>query len=207
MFLFLKYLFLGISLAAPIGPVNAAQMDRGLRMGFLHAWMVGLGATIADAIYMLFVYLGFVRFLDTPIIQTFLWLFGSFVLLYTGAESILNAGKKFLNKMENNERISRSFLSGFFLSLTNPLTILFWLGIYGSVLAETASSFSVQHLLVYSSAIFMGILVWDVTMAGIASQFRNLLADKLLYMISLGSGISLIGFGIWFGYKALVFFM
>src|SRR6476659_9063146 len=90
---FLSYILLGLSLAAPIGPINAAQIDRGIRNGFLHAWFVGVGAVLADAIYMLVVYIGVVQFLDTDFMKTFLWSFGSFVLLYTGVESLINAGK------------------------------------------------------------------------------------------------------------------
>ncbi len=37
----LSYILLGVSLAAPIGPVNAAQIDKGLKHGFLHSWLVG----------------------------------------------------------------------------------------------------------------------------------------------------------------------
>ena len=48
MSIFLSYLFLGISLAAPIGPINAAQIDEGIKNGFIHSWTVGLGAMIAD---------------------------------------------------------------------------------------------------------------------------------------------------------------
>lgn len=46
--IFFSYILLGISLAAPIGPINAAQLDRGIRKGFFHAWMIGLGAVVAD---------------------------------------------------------------------------------------------------------------------------------------------------------------
>ncbi|MCS0542837.1 LysE family translocator, partial [Aeromonas veronii] len=57
-----SYVLLGLSLAAPIGPVNAAQLDRGIKYGFLHAWLVGVGAVLADGVYMLIVYLGLVSF-------------------------------------------------------------------------------------------------------------------------------------------------
>ena len=42
--IFFSYIILGLSLAAPIGPVNAAQLDHGIKNGFLHSWFVGLGA-------------------------------------------------------------------------------------------------------------------------------------------------------------------
>jgi L-lysine exporter family protein LysE/ArgO len=199
---FLSYILLGLSLAAPIGPINAAQIDRGIRNGFMHAWFVGVGAVLADAIYMLAVYIGVHQFLGTPFMKTFLWTFGSFVLLYTGVESMINAGKVNLEKNRNKEPLIKSLLSGFFMSISNPLTILFWLGIYGSILAKAAASYEGSQLILYSSAIFIGLLLWDFTMAGISSSFKKYLTPSLLVFISFLSGFSLIGFGIYFGVQA-----
>lgn len=203
MSVFLGYIFLGLSLAAPIGPVNAAQLDKGIRKGFLHAWIFGLGAVVADALYMMVVYLGVVRFLDIPFMQTFLWFFGCFVLTYTGIESLLKAGQIETEGRRNDDSHFKSFLSGFLMSISNPLTILFWLGIYGSVLAKTASSYGTSELALYSTAILIGILVWDITMASVASGFRRILTAKLLTAISLLSGLSLIAFGVYFGLQAI----
>lgn len=202
MSIFLSYIFLGLSLAAPIGPINAAQLDKGIKQGFLHAWVLGLGAALADAVYMLTVYLGVVHFLETPFMKTFLWLFGFFVLVYTGVESLLSAGKFVSNSRNKVDSKLKSFFSGFFMSISNPLTILFWLGIYGSVLAKTATHYSSGKLILYSSAIFIGILTWDISMAAISSGFRKLLTTKLLTIISIFSGLSMIGFGLYFGYEA-----
>ncbi|MGJ7921104.1 LysE family transporter [Neobacillus sp. LXY-4] len=200
---FISYLFLGLSLAAPIGPVNAAQLEKGIKNGFFHSWFVGLGAMVADACYMMLVYLGFVHFLEKPIIQSFLWSFGSFVLIYTGVESLIGAGKITTNNTRNSEPLLKSFFSGFFMSISNPLTILFWLGIYGSVLAKTASSYNTDQLLLYSGAMFCGLLIWDISMALLASIFRRFLSRSLLTSIAYISGLSLIGFGFYFGYEAI----
>jgi L-lysine exporter family protein LysE/ArgO len=199
---FLSYILLGLSLAAPIGPINAAQIDRGIRNGFMHAWFVGVGAVLADAIYMLAVYIGVHQFLGTPFMKTFLWSFGSFVLLYTGVESMINAGKVNLEKNRSKEPLIKSLLSGFFMSISNPLTILFWLGIYGSILAKAAASYESGQLILYSGAIFIGLLLWDFTMAGISSSFKKYLTPSLLVFISFLSGFSLIGFGVYFGVQA-----
>jgi len=51
------YIFLGLSLSAPIGPINAAQLDAGIKKGFWHSWLIGLGAMTADIVYMLMVYM------------------------------------------------------------------------------------------------------------------------------------------------------
>jgi L-lysine exporter family protein LysE/ArgO len=202
MSIFIGYIFLGLSLSAPIGPINAAQLDKGIKNGFWHAWLVGVGAMMADILYMLLVYLGVVHFLNTPLVQTFLWLFGSFVLVYTGVEGLLGARQVFITHTRSTESLFKSFIAGFFMSLSNPLTILFWLGIYGSVLAKTAASYGTKELIVYSFAIILGILLWDFTMACVSSGFRTFLTPRMLTFISVLSGLSLVGFGLYFGIQA-----
>jgi threonine/homoserine/homoserine lactone efflux protein len=201
--IFLSYILLGLSLAAPIGPINAAQMDRGIRHGFMHSWIVGVGAVVAHGIYMLVVYIGVVQFLETAFMQTFLWMFGCFVLLYTGIETIMKAGITYLEYSRREEPLIKSFFSGFFLSISNPLTLLFWLGIYGSVLARSAATNDTSQLILYNSAIFIGLFIWDITLAGVASNFRKFLTSRLLVIISFLSGLSLSGFGIYFGIQAI----
>lgn len=203
MSIFLGYVFLGISLAAPIGPINAAQLTKGIYGGFFHAWVLGLGAMLADAFYMLIVYLGVSQFLETAFMQTLLWSFGCFVLIYTGIDSIMSAKREVELKYIKGRTLKKSFLYGFLLSLTNPLSILFWLGIFGSVLVETVSTYDMNHVILYSLAIFVGLFIWDVTMAFVASSFRRLLKTKVLGLISIVSGLSLIGFGLYFGVQAI----
>ncbi|WP_078434732.1 LysE family translocator [Metabacillus halosaccharovorans] len=197
------YILLGLSLAAPIGPVNSARLDKGIKNGFWHAWIVGAGSMIADAIFMLFVYLGMVNFLDIPFVQIFLWLFGGFILLYSGFESILGVNRVNLTYSRKKDSLSKCFFTGFMMSITSPLSILFWLGIYGSVLAKTAHESGTSQLLIYSCMIFVGLTLWDIFVAGLTTGFRKLLNDTSLKIISIISGLSLLGFGGYFGYQGL----
>ncbi|WP_226383617.1 LysE family transporter [Paenibacillus massiliensis] len=197
---------MGLSLSAPIGPINAAQLDKGIRGGFFPAWFVGLGAICADILHMLLVFLGIIHLLELPFVKVFLWLFGCFVLIYTGIESMKNAGTLTASQSRSRESgLSWSFLQGFLMSLFNPLSIMFWLGIYGSILAKSMNESSVQQVLLNSGAIVLGILLWDVVMAAAASLFRKYLTFGILKFISVVSGLSLVGFGVYFGGKAIQF--
>lgn len=193
-----------MSLSAPIGPINAAQLNKGIQGGFWHAYVIGLGAISADIIYMLLVYFGVIHLLESPFIKTFLWLFGFFVLVYTGIESIKDAGKITSSAVvqSNGASLGMTFISGFLMSLLNPLSILFWLGIYGSILAKAVNELPLQQLFIYSGAIVLGILLWDVTMAAASSIFRKFLTIRILKSISILSGMSLVGFGLYFGVQA-----
>lgn len=199
MYIFFSYVLLGLSLAAPIGPINAAQLDHGIKNGFLHSWFVGLGAMLADGLFMLLIFFGVVHFLEIPFMQTFLWLFGAFVLIYTGIEGLVSASKFKTSSERNSDSLGKSFFTGFFMSLFNPLSILFWLGIYGSILSTTVKQYGPGEVLFYSSAIFLGLFIWDISMATISTFFRNYFATKFLKVVSFVSSFSLIGFGIYFG--------
>ncbi len=203
--LLISYIILGLTLAAPIGPVNSARLDKGIKNGFWHAWVVGAGSMLADAAFMLFIYLGLVQFLNIPIVQIFLWLFGGFVLIYSGVESIMKVNKlKISSAARKKDSLLSCFLLGFFMSITSPLSILFWLGIYGSILAKTASAFGTSHLLLYSSMIFLGLTLWDLCVAGLTTGLRRFLNENMLTAISVISGISLIGFGVYFGIQGIL---
>ncbi|WP_246188195.1 LysE family transporter [Paenibacillus tengchongensis] len=203
--LLFSYIFLGLTLAAPMGPVNSARLDKGIKNGFWNAWVVGAGSMIADGIFMLLIYLGMVRFLNLPEVQIFLWLFGGLVLVYSGVESMVSAEKIDIQAtMRNKESLFRSFMTGFMVSITSPLSILFWLGIYGSILAKTASSYGTAHLLIYSSMIFLGLALWDLCVASLTTGLRRFLNERMLKGISMISGASLIGFGIYFGIQGVM---
>lgn len=198
-----SYILLGLTLAAPIGPVNSARLDKGIKNGFWHAWIVGVGSMIADGIFMLMVYLGMVHFLEVPIVQIFLWLFGGFILIYSGVESIVGANSISLAFSREKDSLFKCFLTGFIMSITSPLSIIFWLGIYGSVLAKTAQVNGTGSLLVYSSMIFLGLALWDILFARMTTSFRRILNLNSLKVISIISGTTLIGFGLYFGYQGI----
>lgn len=199
----LTYFILGVSLAAPIGPVKATLLNTGIKNGFFHAWFFGLGAIATDILYMLMVYFGVGQFIDNPFMKTFLWSFGFFVLMYTGIENLLTIHTISMDsKFRKVIRLRHSFLSGLLVALLNPLTILFWLGIYGSILVGGGGDTTRFEVILFSITILLGITLVDLTMATISSGSRKLLSNSFLKTISIISSISMIGFGIYFGIQA-----
>ncbi|SFF54898.1 Threonine/homoserine/homoserine lactone efflux protein [Halobacillus alkaliphilus] len=199
---FFSYILLGLSLAAPIGPINAAQIDQGIKNGFLHSWAIGLGSIVADLFFILCVFFGVVHFLEIPFMKSFLWLFGAFVLFYTAFESFKGTKEIGIRELRSRESLKKTFTNGFLLAITNPLSILFWLGIYGSILADTIHRYNMAQVLLYGGAVLLGLMIWDVFMASVSSGFRKVLTPSLLRVISTLSGLSLLGFAVYFGFQA-----
>jgi len=200
----LIYIILAFTLSAPIGPVNSARIDKGIKNGFWHAWIVGFGSMLADGLFMGMVYMRMVHFLEIDIVQIFLWLFGGFILIYTGMESVIGAQNLKLDSLRGKDSLFKCFLTGFVMSITSPLSILFWLGIYGSVLAKTAQENGTSSLLIYSSMIFLGLTLWDLIVAALTNGFRRFLTLATLRGISIISGVSLVLFGLYFGYQGIM---
>ncbi|AOV08707.1 LysE family transporter [Sporosarcina ureilytica] len=197
------FFFLGASLAAPIGPVKTVLLNMGIRHGFFHAWLFALGTLATDLMYMTIVYFGVGQFIDQPLVKTILWSFGCFVLLYTGIENLLSVHKIEQNlKSGRYVRLRKSMLAGFLMALLNPLTILFWLGIYGSILAKAAGTTPELQIIFNSFAILAGIAIVDISMSFLSSGARKLLSVKLLTIVSIFTSFSMIGFGIYFGIQA-----
>ncbi|QFF99045.1 amino acid transporter [Psychrobacillus glaciei] len=197
------YFLLGVSLAAPIGPVKATLLNTGIKNGFYHAWFFSMGAIVTDILYMLMVYFGVAQFIDSPFMKTFLWSFGFFVLMYTGIENILTLHTISTNtKHKKVVRLRHSMLAGLLMALLNPLTILFWLGIYGSILVGGSGNTSGIEVIFFSITILLGIALVDLFMSVISSTSRKVLSGPLLKIISLVSSLSMIGFGIYFGIRA-----
>ena len=85
--IFLSYVFLGLSLSAPMGPINAAQLEKVLGVGFftLGFWHRSL---TCRCYHMALIYLGVIHFLEKDIIKLFLMVFRRFCFNHTGIESL-----------------------------------------------------------------------------------------------------------------------
>ncbi|WP_459501343.1 LysE family transporter [Bacillus sp. C1] len=202
-----SYILLGISLSAPVGPINVAQINKGVKNGFWSAWLVGVGAMIADVIMMLLIYFGISTYLTTPVAQLCIWIFGFVTMLYLGYESIKDAPKQAQHSITSEkEHPIKSFLAGFAIAISNPLNIVFWIGIYGSVLTSAINTIGKEQALWYSTAIFAGIMLWDLFMATSIHFGRKFVNHVVMKWVSIFAGIILISFGIYFGYQAILEF-
>ncbi|MFD1677625.1 LysE family transporter [Alicyclobacillus fodiniaquatilis] len=198
----LSYVLLGLSLSAPIGPINAAQLDKGMKYGFLNAWMVGLGAMTADVLYMLLIYFGLAKLFTLPGVKLLLWVAGSVILMYIGLETLLNLRRLKLSTVVAGESSARSFLTGFFMAVSNPMNFVFWFGIYGAILSKAAEQEDNAAFLGHSCGIFVGILIWDIAMALAASMFQQYANRRVLQTVSALAGLSLVGFAGYFAFQA-----
>ncbi|RBW71005.1 LysE family transporter [Bacillus taeanensis] len=201
----IKQIVLGLSLAAPVGPINIEMIKRGMFQGFWSSWLIGIGAMTADFLFMLLVYLGFGRFLLEPLIQLLMYSFGFVFLTYLAMVTFQSAKiKSTFQEDFSRTSFGQSFRVGFFIALANPINIVFWFGVYGSALSEIASQVEVTKALLYSLCIFIGIILWNLNIAFTSHFSRNICSQRWMEKMIYCAGILLLGYGIYFGYNAFL---
>ena len=130
----LKGIAVGIVIAVPVGPVGVMCVRRTIFEGKRAGFVSGLGAATADALFGLIAAFG-LTFVSDWLIGYHQWLriAGGFYLLYVGGSALLAKLEARQSSEPNAESVLRHFLSTFALTLTNPITILAFLGIFSAL--------------------------------------------------------------------------
>ena len=192
-------MFIGVALAAPIGPINIEIITRGIQYGFRNGWYVGLGALTADTIYAAIIVSGLAPIADSPTLRVPLFLAGAAMLGWVGANSIRAA----LNP--SPERASaevprghRSFVTGFLIAALNPMGIVYWLSVGAALVAEAVDRVGTVGAPVLIGGVFLGLLVWVTSLSIVAQVSRRFVTGNGMRWVTGISGVIVIGFALWF---------
>lgn len=191
----IKGLVLGFSIAAPVGPIGLLCIRRTLTSGMATGLLSGLGTATADAIYGCIAAFG-VTAVSAFLLghQLYLHLFGGMFLLYLGyatfrappAETAAPAGGKGL---------VGAYTSAFFLTLTNPMTIMSFAAVFAGLgVGTTGSNYWLAALLVLG--VFGGSMLWWLTLCLSVHAVRARFDAKRLGLVNRCSGCIIAGFGV-----------
>src|ERR1700737_1524899 len=121
---FIKGLILGFAIAAPVGPIGVLCIRRSLADGQRAGLATGLGAATADALYGCIAAFGLTAVSGFLIKQQFwLGLFGGLFLCYLGLRTFLTKTAETPGRAKGGT-VGAAYFSTFFLTVTNPMTIL-----------------------------------------------------------------------------------
>jgi threonine/homoserine/homoserine lactone efflux protein len=205
--LLIKHIVLGLSIAAPIGPINIEILRRGLSQGFWPSLFVGAGGMTADCFLMFLMYQGLSHFFSLEGVQLTLIIFGAVVLIHTGLQSLIHQKESVMvndRDHPSNTGLMNSFFTGASIAAFNPLNILFWLGIYGSVLSDSFNEDNKIKAFFISSAVFIGIGMWNLNLALTVHFGKKSINPNTLKWISLIASLIILGFGLHLSYQAII---
>jgi|YelNatPaOPRAMG01_1025707.scaffolds.fasta_scaffold02929_6 threonine/homoserine/homoserine lactone efflux protein len=184
---------LGVSLAAPPGPITAMIVDRSMT-SVLKGFMIGMGAMSADFTLMI-ITLGFRSAIDLGFYDGYIFLIGGifFILLSVGvlrsrySDNIKSSGK------------NMNYFSGLLLGLVNPMQIAWWFTAGLSVFQR----FGIEPFYF----LFMGIVLWVAFLTYAINRSVVKYGKKLAEGIKLFSFVILLSFGLVFIYYGINLFL
>jgi threonine/homoserine/homoserine lactone efflux protein len=195
MLLFLKGILIGLSVAAPVGPMAILCVQRTLTRGRSTGFATGLGIATADGFYATVAAFGW-TFLATRLLelQTWMGLGGGFLLLALGARVLLMPVPK-PGGIVAKGSLWTAALSSFLLTLANPPTLLLFLAFF-STLGDLAQQGGEWSPLILSMGVFSGSLIWWLALSlGVSLGGRQLNAAWSLRINRL-SGLVIIAFAL-----------
>lgn len=192
-------IILGTSIAAPPGPVSAVMAHQVTsRKSWRSGYLVGLGATTSDAIFLVITFLGWTGIVArNPTLTFWIYLVGACILILYAMLMIFRRKQKGSSTNESKVDQRWPYFVGLSIGLTNPFQIAWWL----SVGIASISSFGDYVVFGF----FAGILIW-ISFYTTALKYGVLRFKGFEKLVLILSAIVLLGFAAWFLYGALHFY-
>ncbi len=192
--IFIKGLIIGISIAAPVGPIGVLCIRRTLVEGRLAGLVSGLGAATADGIYGIIAGFG-ITFISSFLIDQGTWfrLLGGLFLCYLGIRSFTSKPKSADNQTQTKGLLG-NYISIFILTLTNPVTILSFAAIFAGLgLAQGSRDFTAAAQMVLG--VTTGSALWWLVLSQGVGLFRARVTLQWMRWINRLSGVVVFTFG------------
>lgn len=189
-------MILGFSVAAPVGPIGILCINRTLNKNFAAGFISGLGAATADLIYGMIAGLGLTT-ISTFLIDQKLWIqsAGLIFLIYIGIKTLIKKEADVEFKTTADKGLLKDYLSAFVLTITNPMTILFFSAVFAGLgLSGSLHGLSAAILLIFG--VFTGSCMWWIFLSGLTHQLKTRLDKKILKKIDLVSGVIILLFAL-----------
>jgi threonine/homoserine/homoserine lactone efflux protein len=186
---------IGISIAAPVGPIGVLCIRRTLAEGRIAGLVTGLGAATADAVYGCIAAFG-LTFVSSFLIsqQTWLRLIGGVFLCYLGIRTFVAKPAEQTISAEG-AGLGGTYASTFFLTLTNPMTILAFAAIFAGLGLSSAGGDYLSAILLVIG-VFLGSALWWLLLSSGIGLFRDRFRVSGLVWVNRISGVIIIGFGL-----------
>lgn len=205
-----KGVIIGIVASAPMGPVGVLCIQRTLNKGRVYGVVTGTGAAFSDILYALVTGYGLSFLYDlihNPTALYWMQLIGAIVMFIFGVHTFRT------NPMQNTRNVSRNKssllhngITGFFITLSNPLIILLFLALFTPFNFMLPDQSLFMQCLGYLS-IFGGAMLWWLFITYVVNKLRARFDVRGIWIINrvigatvmLGSlvGAILIATGTW----------
>lgn len=194
--LFAKGALLGFSIAAPVGPVGILCIRRTLQNGRFSGLFSGLGAAAADTFYGCIAAFSLTLVSNFLIAQRFyLHLVGGLFLIFLGGKTFFAKTKEISADHVPHRSFVSDFVSTFFLTISNPLTLFSFVAVFAALgLVNVSEKYVDASILV--AGIFTGASIWWLFLSEGITLFRKRVSQQTMTWINRIAGMIVVAFGL-----------
>lgn len=190
--LFFRGFLIGLSIAAPVGPIGVLCIRRTLSEGRIKGLLSGLGAASADMLYGAIAAFGLEIVTQTLVSMTqALKIAGGVFMIYLGIKTLREKPASQAAKASPGSNFS-AFLSTFLLTLTNPMTIFSFLAIFAGTMLGSQTTSPVTIV----AGVFFGSTAWWLFLSQGIGLFRSHINENFMVWINRIAGGIILAFGL-----------
>jgi len=201
--LLISSFILAISFCAPPGIITAETVRRGTARGFVSALYVQLGSLVGDTTWAIIALSGLAFLIQNDVAKTILSLIGIVLMLKLAWDAFKDARSGKGLDVSGSLSTRGDFASGAFLSLGNPLNIVFWTGLGTTVFASISGGPQPIHFAVFFMGFLAGAILWCFIMAGLVAWGKQWMTQNFFQGVNLICGITLVYFAFQLGLQIL----
>lgn len=185
----------GSLLQLAIGPVCIFIFNKAINQGFISAVFGVIGVVIIDGAFIALSIIGVTTIVKKR--EKIIKIIGSMILVLFGCNIIYNTlfnGNGTAYIVEHGGTYFSTFLKAIVLTGANPLTIVFWSGVFSSKIIE--DKFSRNDEILFGIGAVLSTLVWLTIVAIIGQLTTVFLNEKIITILNALVGIILVYFGL-----------
>jgi threonine/homoserine/homoserine lactone efflux protein len=186
-------LFLGLTIAAAIGPISLLTIRRTLAHGRVYGLASGLGVAMADGTYAAIAAFGLTAVTSVLVGgRMLLGLVGGAFLVLIAIRTITSRPSE-AAVVSERPGLGAAFWSIFAQTMTNPMTILSFAGLFAG-LGLMGTGGANAALLV--AGVFLGSMTWWVILTSVVSILRSRVTLPILTWVNRVSGTAILVYGV-----------
>ena len=186
-------LVIGFAIAAAVGPISVLTMRRTIDHGRVYGLASGLGVAAADASYGGVAAFGLTAISAVLVgARTALALVGGTFLIWLAIRTMRARPASSAEVADERPGLRAAFLSIYGLTMTNPMTILSFAGIFAGLGLAGRGGLDAALL---TLGVFAGSSLWWVGLTAVVGRLRDRMTPRVLRWINRISGASLLVFG------------
>lgn len=193
----LKGFRFGILLQFAVGPVCLFLFQTAVSSGLQPALTGVIGVSLADGLYIALAIFGLGALIrKNTRLQNSFRRFGATIVILFGLSTLLGAfGISILPSLPlQTAGIQSIFVKALLLTLSNPMTILFWTGVFSAKIAE--DKLNKKAITAFGLGAVLSTLVFLSSVSFLGSRIAGFLTPNLLLVFNTAVGIILMGFGL-----------